>query len=142
MSDSYQAVYDATRSSLRNCDVGAAITEVARSSFDISYILPRALEVIGLVENELLRPSTRMRPRLFIDGNKWCALYGENLQDGVAGFGDTPDAACWDFDKAWQKPLSLKPLEDIAKGNSTDPILANFEGAVRDGLAAAADHAR
>lgn len=23
------------------------------------------------------------------DGNKWCCLIGENLQDGVAGFGDT-----------------------------------------------------
>lgn len=30
---------------------------------------------------------------LSIDGNKWCALVGENLQEGAAGFGDGPMAA-------------------------------------------------
>lgn len=25
----------------------------------------------------------------------------ENLQDGVAGFGDSPELAAWNFDKAW-----------------------------------------
>lgn len=27
--------------------------------------------------------------KLSKDGNQWCFLWGENLQDGVAGFGDT-----------------------------------------------------
>ena len=27
--------------------------------------------------------------RLFEDGDQWCALYGVNLQEGVAGFGGT-----------------------------------------------------
>lgn len=27
------------------------------------------------------------------DGDSWCALLGENLQDGVSGFGDTPQEA-------------------------------------------------
>ena len=51
-------------------------------------------------------PSVVWKPRLFIDGNQWCALYGENLQDGVAGFGDSPAKAMWDFDCAWQKALT------------------------------------
>ena len=46
-------------------------------------------------------PSLLWKPRLFIDGNQWCALYGENLQDGVAGFGVTPDLAMRDFDMHW-----------------------------------------
>lgn len=46
-------------------------------------------------------PSAVYRPTLTIDGNQWCALYGESLQDGVAGFGDTPAAAMREFDKAW-----------------------------------------
>ncbi len=46
-------------------------------------------------------PHTRMRPRIYPDGNQWCALYGENLMLGVAGFGDTPELACADFDKNW-----------------------------------------
>jgi len=46
-------------------------------------------------------PALLWRPRLFIDGNQWCALYGDNLQDGVAGFGDTPDKAMRNFDLNW-----------------------------------------
>ena len=51
------------------------------------------------------RPSAVYKPRLSIDGNKWCALYGENLQSGVAGFGYSPDAAMWDFDRQWAARL-------------------------------------
>lgn len=49
------------------------------------------------------RPSVLYRPAISIDGNQWCALYGTNLQDGVAGFGDTPEAAMVDFDKNWRE---------------------------------------
>lgn len=51
------------------------------------------------------RPSAVFKPRLSIDGNQWCALYGENLQEGVAGFGNSPADAMWDFDKNWAKAL-------------------------------------
>ena len=54
----------------------------------------------------LLKPSSIYKPRLSIDGNQWCALYGDNLQDGVAGFGDSPALAFADFDKAWVTPIS------------------------------------
>lgn len=50
---------------------------------------------------EQRRPFIQLRPRLFIDGNQWCALYGENIQEGVAGFGKSPELAAWDFDKAF-----------------------------------------
>lgn len=46
-----------------------------------------------------------LRPTITIDGNQWCVLYGDNLQDGVAGFGDTPYLAVLDFTKAWNRPL-------------------------------------
>ena len=46
-------------------------------------------------------PSVLYRPKLFIDGNQWCALYGENIQDGVAGFGDSPEEAMHQFNAAW-----------------------------------------
>lgn len=52
------------------------------------------------------RPFIQMRPRLYIDGNQWCALYGENIQDGVAGFGDSPELAAWNFDKSWCAKLT------------------------------------
>lgn len=46
-------------------------------------------------------PHVLMRPSIFLDGDKWCLLYGENLQEGVAGFGDTPEQAALDFDANW-----------------------------------------
>ena len=58
------------------------------------------------------KPSQRYRPRLLRDGNQWCALYGENLQEGVAGFGDSPGAAYWDFDRAWWEKIKVPPEED------------------------------
>jgi hypothetical protein len=51
--------------------------------------------------SEMARPSVLWKPTLKPDGNQWCALYGENLQDGVAGFGETPDKAMRDFDAKW-----------------------------------------
>jgi len=46
-----------------------------------------------------------LKPRVFIDGNAWCVLWGENLQDGVAGFGDTPMEAIYAFTKAMHSHL-------------------------------------
>ena len=47
------------------------------------------------------RPSYLLRPTLERIGRKWRALYGDNPQDGVAGFGDTPHEAFVDFDRYW-----------------------------------------
>lgn len=52
-------------------------------------------------QREATAPHVLMRPTLSRDGNMWCALYGDNLQDGVAGFGETPLEACSDFDTNW-----------------------------------------
>lgn len=45
--------------------------------------------------------SAIYRPKVFPDGNAWCALYGENVQEGVCGFGDTPADAVHDFNLRW-----------------------------------------
>lgn len=54
-------------------------------------------------------PSVLYKPRVFPDGNVWCCLYGENLQDGVCAFGDTPQKAVENFDYfAWYgKPVPV-----------------------------------
>lgn len=58
------------------------------------------------IHDEHMRPSMLYRPRLTVDGNQWCALYGDNLQDGVAGFGGSPDLAYRSFDLAWVERLA------------------------------------
>ena len=60
------------------------------------------------VERERLRPFMLLRPAMFPDGNKWCALYGSNLQEGVAGFGDTPAQAATQFDIEWLNCRAVK----------------------------------
>ena len=44
---------------------------------------------------------------------------GENPQDGVAGFGDTPDEAFADFDKKWfthRGPSAFMGVKEISDG--------------------------
>ncbi len=50
------------------------------------------------------RPSVVYKPKLSKDGNQWCALFGDDLQVGVAGFGKTPADAMYAFDQAWRTP--------------------------------------
>ena len=44
--------------------------------------------------------ASTMKPRLFKDGDMWCALHGDDLQVGIAGFGPTPALALMAFDTA------------------------------------------
>lgn len=57
-------------------------------------------EVIGnLVTEAEYKLFSMLRPKISLDGNQWCVLYGDNLQDGVAGFGKIPYLAILDFNK-------------------------------------------
>lgn len=98
--DSYQAIYDAVRSRIHSVDIGG-IVERAIMDCGIGHAADMARESIRMAASEYERPSVVFRPSLFPDGNQWCALYGEDLATGVAGFGDTPAAAMWAFDNAW-----------------------------------------
>lgn len=55
----------------------------------------------SMTEFERRRPSVLYKPSIFADGDQWCALLGDDLASGVAGFGDTPDSAMRAFDAAW-----------------------------------------
>ena len=48
-------------------------------------------------------PSVIYRPKITKDGNMYCCLFGDNLQDGIAGFGKTPEKACSEFDRVWRE---------------------------------------
>lgn len=52
----------------------------------------------------------------FRDGNAWCVLLGEDLATGIAGFGDTPEKAIWDFEIAMGKPVSKLAAQEKANG--------------------------
>ena len=50
-----------------------------------------------------------LKPRR--DGNMWCFLWGDNLQEGVAGFGPTVKSAAQSF-----RDNLYKPLSEVKKG--------------------------
>lgn len=52
-----------------------------------------------------LLPSTTFKPKIYKDGNMWCALYGENIQEGVCGFGKSPHQAIEDFNRNWNEEV-------------------------------------
>lgn len=87
---------------------------------DISHYADMArhaiVEMAACIRYELTRPSLLWKPTLSIDGDKWCALFGENLQEGVSGFGDTPDEAMTAFDKAWWEGKTPKAIYNFQKG--------------------------
>jgi len=105
--DSYQPIYDAVRSKISNGDIGQAVENSLRDS-NFSHYVQMAMSSIEQIASEYDRPCAIFRPKLSLDGNQWCALYGENLQDGVAGFGESPALAMRAFDTAWTAKYEVK----------------------------------
>ena len=67
------------------------------------YIVDMRTRIVDMefeLAEKALRPSMMLKPRVFIHGNQWCAV-----QNGVAGFGDSPQAAYDAFDKSWVETL-------------------------------------
>lgn len=56
-------------------------------------------ENIRRMQDCITSPCFAFKPKLSIDGNQFCFLLGDDLQSGLAGFGDTPAKAAADFDK-------------------------------------------
>lgn len=122
MSDSYQAIYDAVRSRISGGNISEAVTDVLRGAFDVSHLTQclyqdasLAIEHFAEAGRQQQRPFMLLRPKIYIDGNRWCALYGDNLQDGVAGFGDTPAKAAQQFDIEWLN-AKTPPISDSLRG--------------------------
>ena len=42
-----------------------------------------------------------LRPRIYLDNGKWCALYGDDPQSGIFGSGATPEEAMQAFERDW-----------------------------------------
>lgn len=58
-----------------------------------------------ITENEY-KLFAMLKPKLSKDGDQWCVLYGDNIQVGVAGFGDSPYLAILDFNKSFTTSIT------------------------------------
>lgn len=116
MGDSYQAIYDAVRSRISGGNIADAVRDVAFQAFDISNAAALVQQELCSAAYEMARPSVLFKPTLSADGDMWCALLGNNLQVGVAGFGETPAAAMIAFDRAFNNERTPKSArEALAK---------------------------
>lgn len=70
----------------------------------LSYLVHQSKMNAAITAEEFAIVAS-IKPRLFRDDNQWCMLWGENLRDGVAGFGDSPILAMYDFNKSWSKKI-------------------------------------
>ena len=102
--ETYQAIYDAVRSKISGGDIDSAVTR-AISDCGLSHYAQMVAAAYEEAAAEQMRPCVLLKPILKIDGDKWCALYGDNLQDGIAGFGKSPSDAMHDFDKNYHTNL-------------------------------------
>lgn len=77
-----------------------------RSSQDRIYgDLQHEAVLIPLVQQQEYNLVSLLKPKIFIDGTQWCVLYGENLIEGIAGFGETAHKAVLAFNAAFHAPL-------------------------------------
>lgn len=102
MSDNYQAIYDAVRSKINGGNIGDAVQAAIRDC-NLSHYAEMAMRTAQEAACEWQRPCVVFRPQLTKDGDMWCALYGENLHSGVAGFGKSASEAMYNFDSEWVK---------------------------------------
>ena len=66
----------------------------------------RHSEVMASVINEAqYKLFSMLNPKLYKDGNQWCVLYGENIQDGICGFGETPFKAILEWNQNWHSKI-------------------------------------
>lgn len=57
------------------------------------------------------------------DGSMWCALMGENLQEGVAGFGKTIPDALYSLSEAWESTYCPDCGEKLIKHTDEGKVI-------------------
>ena len=56
-------------------------------------------QMCTLGEERILKYISILKPKFLKDGNMYCYLHGDDLQSGIAGFGETPYKTAVDFVK-------------------------------------------
>ncbi len=56
---------------------------------------------VSLTQYMLRQLHVCLKPRIFKDGDMWCALLGDDMMIGVVAFGKTPKQAAEAWDLVW-----------------------------------------
>lgn len=57
------------------------------------------------------QPHVYLKPDLCKDGDMWSVLYGPDVQQGVCGYGETPQKTMEDFDNNWRNQKITNPAQ-------------------------------
>lgn len=83
---------------LNETDSGTLASQLSHDAYLLQDVnMQHAIQNVEYVIAALLQP------KVYKDGDRWCVLYGDNIQDGVCGFGETPYKAILDFNRAWNQ---------------------------------------
>lgn len=84
-------------STLTDADYNEAMARVLASEKRGSPAVQLSVALLRRIIAAASAPALQGEPRIFRDGNQWCAVGPgfKNLQESPAGFGDTPDAALY-----------------------------------------------
>jgi hypothetical protein len=107
MNNAYQPIYDAVRSRLSNGDISEAVMQALREA-NLGHYAEGAAQSVQFAVAQYERPSAVYRPRLVKIRDEWCAFYGEEKDNGPAGYGTSPENAMRAFDEAWYNRLGAK----------------------------------
>lgn len=75
-------------------------SEMLKETLSVQAELEHRVKMQILYENrdaQVAELASMLKLIPYRDGNQWCVLWGENIQVGICGFGDTPFKALLDF---------------------------------------------
>ncbi len=74
--------------------------------YDEKYVHEARMNLI--YDETVIMLVQRLGCRIYKDGDSWCCLYGENIQEGICGWGNTPYLAALDFRKEFMGEKGVK----------------------------------
>ena len=77
------------------------------------YLEPILQEALGHMDNYYIEKNTPFviyKAKVFQDGDQFCALLGDNIQEGICAFGDTPAQAVSNFNIVWYKSIKTRGI--------------------------------
>lgn len=72
-----------------------------------------AIELQIAEESKILNVISMLKPKFGIDGNQFYFLLGDDVQSGLAGFGETAADAAYDFWKNWNNYKAAKRQGEV-----------------------------
>lgn len=70
------------------------------------FDLRQEYQIYILVQIAEMNLFSMLKPKVSKEGDKYMVLYGENIQEGICGFGDSPYLAILDFNAAMHRTIN------------------------------------